>query len=75
MKVSGQCHAFHPRGRDPRYSLVRRLGGPQSRSGNRGYKKNPLPLPWIEPRLSTLKSDTILAEQPQLSETERETVP
>jgi hypothetical protein len=26
-----------------------RLGGPQSRSGHRDYRKNPLPLPGIEP--------------------------
>jgi hypothetical protein len=53
MGVSGQHHApaaFYPRGKDPRYSLYRRLGGPQSRSGHRGYRKNPLPLPGIEPR-------------------------
>jgi len=37
-RVSGQLHAsaaFYPRGKDPRYPLYRRLGGPQSRSGNR----------------------------------------
>jgi hypothetical protein len=38
------------RGKDPRYPLYRRLGGPQSRSGHRGYRKNPLLLPGIEPR-------------------------
>jgi hypothetical protein len=38
-----------PRGKDPRYPLDRRLGGPQSRSGHRGYRKNPMPLPRIEP--------------------------
>jgi hypothetical protein len=27
---------FYPRGKDPRYPLYRRLGGPQSRSGHRG---------------------------------------
>jgi hypothetical protein len=46
--VSGQHHApaaLYPRGKDPRYPLCRRLGGPQSRSGHRGYRKNPLPLP------------------------------
>jgi len=39
MWVSGQRHApaaLYPRGKDPRYSLYRRLGGPQSRSGHRG---------------------------------------
>jgi hypothetical protein len=39
-----------PRGKDPRYPLDRRLDGPQSRSGHRGYRKNPLPLPGIEPQ-------------------------
>jgi hypothetical protein len=37
--VSGQHHApaaLYPRGKDPRYPLYRRLGGPQSRSGHRG---------------------------------------
>jgi hypothetical protein len=53
MGVSGQRHApaaLHPREKDPRYPLDRRLGGPQSRSGRRGLKKNPLPLSGIEPR-------------------------
>jgi hypothetical protein len=53
MGVSGQRHApaaLYPWGKDPRYPLYRRLGGPQSRSGHRGYRKNPLPLPGIEPR-------------------------
>jgi hypothetical protein len=35
---------------DPRYPLDRRLGGPQNWSGHRGQRKNPLPLPGIEPR-------------------------
>jgi hypothetical protein len=37
--VSGQCHvpaAFYPREKDPRYPLDMMLGGPQSRSGQRG---------------------------------------
>jgi hypothetical protein len=53
MGMSGQRHApaaLYPRGKDPRYPLYRRLGGPQSRSGHRGRRKNPLPLPGIEPR-------------------------
>jgi hypothetical protein len=39
MGVSGQHHApaaLYPRGKDHRYPLYRRLGGPQSRSGHRG---------------------------------------
>jgi hypothetical protein len=35
-------------GKDPRYPLYRRLGGPESRSGHRGYKKILSPLPGIE---------------------------
>jgi hypothetical protein len=38
MGVSGQRHApaaLYPRGKNPRYPLDRRLGGPQSRSGRR----------------------------------------
>jgi hypothetical protein len=37
--VNGQRHApaaLYTRGRDPRYPLDRRLGGPQSRFGHRG---------------------------------------
>jgi hypothetical protein len=52
MGVSGQRHApaaLYPRGKDPRYPLYRRLGGPQRRSGHRGYRKNPLPLPGSNP--------------------------
>jgi hypothetical protein len=51
--VSGQRHApaaLFPGERTPRYPLYRRLGGPQSRSGHRGKRKNPFPLPRIEPR-------------------------
>jgi hypothetical protein len=32
------------------HPLYRRVGGLQCRSGHRGYRKNPLPLPGIEPR-------------------------
>jgi hypothetical protein len=35
------------------YPLDRRLGGPQSRSGLRGEKRNPFSLPRIEPRPSS----------------------
>jgi hypothetical protein len=54
--LSGQRHApaaLYPRERSRRYPLNRRLGGPQSRSGRRGWKKNPLPLSGIEPRSSS----------------------
>jgi hypothetical protein len=42
--VSGQSHApaaLYPRRKDPRYPLYRRLGWPQSRSGQRRWMKNP----------------------------------
>jgi hypothetical protein len=67
--VGGQRHApaaLYPRRKDSRYPLYRRLGGPQSRSGHRGYRKNPLPLPVIKSQSSSLQSDTILTELPQL---------
>jgi hypothetical protein len=41
--VSSQHHApdaLYPRGRDPRYPLYRRLGGPQDRSGPQASKLN-----------------------------------
>jgi hypothetical protein len=50
MGVSGQRHAptaLYSPGKDARYPLYRRLGGPQSRSGHR-LQKNPLPLPGID---------------------------
>jgi hypothetical protein len=53
MEESAQRHppaVLYPRGKDARYPLYRRLGGPQSRSGHRGYKKNRLTLPGIEPQ-------------------------
>jgi hypothetical protein len=42
--VSGQRHApamLYRRGKDPRYPLDGRLGGPQNRSGHKGYRENP----------------------------------
>jgi hypothetical protein len=48
---------FSPGERIPRYALYRRLDGAQSRSGQRGYRKNPLASSgdpnWIEPRSSS----------------------
>jgi hypothetical protein len=41
--------ALCPCGMDPRYPLDSRLGGPQRWSEHRGSRKNPLPLPGIEP--------------------------
>jgi hypothetical protein len=45
MGVSGQRHApaaLYPREKDHRYTLYRRLGGPQSRSGYGGWRKKSL---------------------------------
>jgi hypothetical protein len=43
MEVSGQIHApaALPRGKEPRYPLDRRLGGPQSQCGRRGENSWP----------------------------------
>jgi hypothetical protein len=41
---------FSPGEGTPRYQLYRRLGGPQSRSGHRGWRKILSPLPGIEHR-------------------------
>jgi hypothetical protein len=51
MEVSGQLHAPAPlrQGKNPRHTLDRRLGGPQSRSGRGGEEKNSQPPPGIEP--------------------------
>jgi hypothetical protein len=37
--VSFTSRPLYPRGKSPRYPLLRRLGGPQSRSGRRGEEK------------------------------------
>jgi hypothetical protein len=40
--VSGQCHAsaaLYPQGKDPRYPLDRRLGGPQELVWKQGLEK------------------------------------
>jgi hypothetical protein len=72
MGVSGQrdaMAALYPRGKDTRYPLYRRLGGPQRRSGHRCYRKNPLHLQGIEPRSPgrpVHSHDTTLTELPRL---------
>jgi len=55
MEVSGQFHApaALPQGKNPLYSLDRRLSGPFSWSGCDGEKKS-LPLPGIKPQLFSL---------------------
>jgi len=56
MQVSGQFHepaALPPPPPTTRYTMDRKLGGPQSRSGRSGQKKNSLPLPVIENRSSS----------------------
>jgi hypothetical protein len=47
MEVSGQFHApaALPEVKSPWYPLDRRLGGPQSRSGDGGEQENYQPLP------------------------------
>jgi hypothetical protein len=50
MEVSSQLHApaVLPQRKSPWYTLDRRLGGLQSRSGRGGEEKNPQPRPGIE---------------------------
>jgi hypothetical protein len=59
MGMSGQRHAP---------AALYSSGGPQSWSGYRGYRKNPMPLPGIEPRspgCPVCTQDTIPTELPQ----------
>jgi hypothetical protein len=51
--VSFRSWLLYPRGKNPQYSLDRRLCGPQSWSGCCGVERNFLPLPRIEPRPSS----------------------
>jgi hypothetical protein len=55
MVVGGQPHtpAASPPGKRSRYSFDMRMGGPQSRFGRGGEKKNSLPLSGIESRSSS----------------------
>jgi hypothetical protein len=51
MEMIGQLHApaaLLP-GKEPRYPLGRRMGGPQNRCGHGGEEKNSQPLPGLEP--------------------------
>jgi hypothetical protein len=52
MEVSGRLYApaALPPGKEARYPLDWRLGGPQSRSGRGGEEKNSQPPPGIEPQ-------------------------
>jgi hypothetical protein len=47
--VSFTTRPLYPQGKSPRYPLDRRLGGPQSRSGRGGEKKNSQSPSGIEP--------------------------
>jgi hypothetical protein len=46
--VSFTVRLLYPQQKGPWYPLDRRLGGPQSRSGRGGEKKNTQPLPGLE---------------------------
>jgi hypothetical protein len=50
LVVSFTPRPLYPRGKSPRYTLDRRLGGPQSRSGRRG-EENLLPRNFLEGRI------------------------
>jgi len=58
-ELDGSEVSFTPRllylqGNNPWYSVGRRLGGSQSRSGRDGEEEHSQPLPGIEPRSSAL---------------------
>jgi hypothetical protein len=69
MEVSGQLHApvALPQGKRPWYPLDRRLGGPQSRSGRGGVKKNPQSPPGIGPYNSDRPARALVAIPTELS--------
>jgi hypothetical protein len=63
MAVSGQRHApaeLYPWEKDHRHPLYRRLGGPHSQSGHRGYRKNPF---------ASVGDRTLIAWSPARSQT------
>jgi hypothetical protein len=68
MGVNDQRHApaaLYLRGKVHRYSLDRRLGGPESRSGHRGQRNNSLAS--VGDRTPAVQSvDTILSQLPKL---------
>jgi hypothetical protein len=49
----------YPHGKSPWYLLDRRLGGPQSRSGRSGEKKNSQPLPGLETPIIQVRSPAL----------------
>jgi hypothetical protein len=53
-EVSFTPWPLYPHGKNPQYPFDRRLGGPQSKSGQSGEEKNYQPLPGIEPPSSSL---------------------
>jgi len=65
MGVSDQLHApaALPPGKEPSYTLDRKLGGPRSQPGRGGGEKNSQPLPGLEPRYipQTLDNSQITA--------------
>jgi hypothetical protein len=52
---------LYSRGKIPRYTLCKRLGGPRSRSGRYGENKTLLALPEIDPRLLGCPTHSIIA--------------
>jgi hypothetical protein len=66
MEVTGQLYdpgRFNPQGKSPWYTLDRRLGGPQSRSGRSGgEEKNSQSLPGLELPIIELIAQRYTAE-------------
>jgi hypothetical protein len=67
MWVSGQRHApvaLYPPGKGPQVPTVQEAGWVPEEILTEDREKNPLPLPGIKPRSSSLQSDTILTALP-----------
>jgi hypothetical protein len=60
--VSFTPRPLYLQGKNPWYSLNRRLGGFQSQSGHGGEEKNSQPLPGLEPPIIQLVAQRYTAE-------------
>jgi hypothetical protein len=61
LSASRICHTI-PRETVPKYSLYRRLGGPQSQCGHHGEERTLLPLLGVETRLLDCPALFILSD-------------
>jgi hypothetical protein len=64
--VSSTPRPLYPQGKSSWYPLDRRLGGPRSRSGHGGEKKNSQPLPGLNPSIIHPVAQSYTTEVTQL---------